>query len=161
MTPLDVKTEHEWTSVLERFAAETKMTAMLTDDEGSPLLVRGERYPLCAAVRAEPEASTFVCSQINTAMLAAIRNTLRPEVDQCDLGLLRIVVPIVRDGAVIGQIAACGLRAEDEEPDAFLAAKQLGRSEDEVASLAESTPGGSEEELLAAGQRLFEELSSR
>ncbi len=159
MTPYEIKTEEEWTALLERFARETNMTACLTDEAGGMLQCRGDRYPLCTAIRDDKETLTFVCSQTSTAMLAVVRKTLKPAVDACEAGLLRVVVPLVRQGRLVGQVTACGVAAADEEPDTFLIAKQLGLDEDRVAELAQSTPIGSEEDLEDLARTLFDELN--
>lgn len=158
MTPLDVKSKDEWTEILNRFSAQVNMTACLTDESGSQLFCSGERYPLCSSVREHKDALTFICAQTNTAMLAVVKKRLQPEVDLCEAGLVRLVVPIVRNNELIGQVTACGLAAEDDELDTLLVSKQLGMPEAEVADLAKSTPVGSEEELKQMGARLFDEL---
>jgi ligand-binding sensor protein len=158
MTPLDLKSEDEWKEILDRFSTEVNMTACLTDDVGKQLFCSGDRFPLCASVRDDKDALTFICAQTNTAMLAVVKKRLQPEVDCCEAGLLRLVVPIVQNNELIGQVTACGLATEDDETDTFLVAKQLGIPEAEVAELAKSTPAGSEEKLKQSGARLFEEL---
>lgn len=159
MTLMDLKRKEEWESILDRFSRDANMTACLIDDTGNPLLCRFDRYPLCKSIRDNQEAATFICSQINIAMLAVVKKTRRPEVDVCDAGLLRIVVPIFRDGELVGQIAACGLASKDEELGSFVVAKQLGVSEKQVTELAQSTPFASEEELQRLTASLFEELN--
>ncbi len=158
MTPLDIKTEEEWKEIVSRFADDVGMTACLTDESGGQLFCCGDRFPLCATVREDKEALTFICAQTNTAMLAVVKKRLQPEVDLCEAGLLRVVVPLVRDDTLIGQITACGLAPDDDEPDSFLVSKQLGISEEKVEELAKSTPEGSEEKLEQMGARLFDEL---
>ena len=155
MTPLDLKTEEEWDEILERFARQIEMTTCLTDETGTQPRCHGARFPLCAAIRDNQEATTFICSQTNTAMLAVVMKTLKPEIDLCEAGLIRLVVPLVRDGGLVGQIFACGLAPRDEELDPFLVARQLGISEERVLELATSTPSSSEEELQPAVDRLF------
>jgi len=159
MTPLDLRTKEEWQKILDRFQAETKMTATLTDNTGKQLISLDGRYPLCAAVRGNEKALTFICSQTNTAMLAVIARTLRPEFDFCEAGLIRVVVPVVKDGSLIGQVTACGLASDEEEPNSFLVSKELGMSEEKAIELAQSTPLGSEEELREICTRLFDELT--
>jgi len=159
MTPMDLKTKEEWEMILERVARDLNMTACLTDDTGVPFFCRLDRYPVCSAIRANPEATTFICSAINSAMLAVVKKTLQPEVDMCDVGLLRVVVPIVRDGILVGLVTACGLASKDEELNTFLVAKQLGVSEERVQELARPTPFGSGDEVERLGERLFDELN--
>ncbi|MBI4965137.1 MAG: PocR ligand-binding domain-containing protein [Desulfomonile tiedjei] len=161
MTPRDLKTKEEWQEILNRFATETKMTATLTDSTGKQLIGTNSRGPLCAAVRENEKALTFICSQTNTAMLAVIRKILRPELDLCEAGLIRVVVPIVKDGSLIGQVTACGLASDEEEPNSFLVSKELGISEEKAIELSQSIPLGSEEELREICSRLFNELNTK
>ena len=154
MTPLDFRTGDDWGAVLRRLAMESRMSASLTDDAGNILLTRGDRYPLCAAIREKKETLTFICGQINTAMLQVARNTCKPDIDFCDVGLFRMVVPIVNAGKLVGQVTACGLASKDEEFDAFLVAKELSLIETEAVDLARSTPFGSMEELRGIAERL-------
>jgi ligand-binding sensor protein len=160
MTPLDLRSKEQWEEILDRLAEDVNMTACLTDDKGVPFFCRRDRYPLCAAVRDNADAITAICSQTNTVMLAAVVKTLKPEVDYCEAGLLRLVVPVLHGGAIVGLVTACGLAVKEEEPETFLVSKQLGISEEEAARLAESTPFGAEDEVLRLGTRLFDELNS-
>lgn len=159
MTLLDIKDKQEWAEILERFAQETKMTACLTDDRGGDPQCYFDRYPLCTAIRKDQDATTFICSQTNTAMLAVARKTLKPEIDICEAGLIRLVVPILAEGKLVGQVFACGLASDEEGLNSFLIAKQLNITEEQVLELARSTPVGSEEKLKPLANRLFKELN--
>ncbi len=159
MTPLELKPEAEWHAILDRLFAETTMAACLSNGKGEVLFCRGERFPLCAAIKGTPTAATYICGQTNTAMLAVVKRTLRPAIDLCEAGLLRMVIPIVRDGALVGQVFACGLAAEGEELDPFMVAKQLGVGEERVTELASATRAISEAELTPVADRFFRELN--
>lgn len=156
----DMKSMWEWKSILDRLSKDMRMTACLIDDAGKPLHCSMDRYPLCAKVRGNEEASAYICSQTNAAMLAVVKKTLRPEIDACEVGLLRVVVPILRDDEVVGQIAACGVASRDDGVDTFVTAKLLSITEEEVEELALSTPFGLQEELLRLAEELFEEINS-
>jgi len=160
MNIMNIKTPANWNDILYRFFRETGMTASLMDGQGNILLSQGERFPLCKAIRAHQEALTYICSQTNAVMFALAQKTMQPIIDVCEGGLLRVVVPLVHQGSVLGQVNACGLAPEDEEVDSFLLARQLEITEDEVRQLARSTPAGNEEELLPITDQLFAELSS-
>jgi ligand-binding sensor protein len=159
MTPLDLKTKDEWKEILNRFAAAANMTACLTDTTGGHLLCVFDRYPLCAAVRGNEDALTFICSQTNTAMMAVVTKSKKPEIDLCEASLIRAVVPVINDDQVIGFVSACGTASEDEEVNSFLVSKELGISEEQVLELAQKTPFGSESELEEACAKLFAELN--
>ncbi len=159
MTPYDLKKKSEWDELLKQCATDLRMTACLADEAGIALQCRAERYPICAAIRENETATSFICSQASAAMTAVVRKSLKPEVDVCDVGLIRVVVPLVRDGKLVGQITACGLGSDEEELDPFVVAKQLGITEEQVLDFAKSTPAGSEEKLQPVIDRLFEQLN--
>ena len=159
MTPLDDKTLTQWEEIVDRFHRETGMTAALTDGQGKMLLNKGDRFPLCRTVRETPESLAYICSQTNTVMLAEARNTLRPVTDVGEGGLLRVAVPLVREGQVVGQLTACGMAPEGEELDLFVLAMHLGNTEEEVEELARSTPAGSVEALGRVAEKFFGEIN--
>jgi ligand-binding sensor protein len=161
MNPLDLMSQEEWAGTLARVAGETKMTATLTDDKGNHILEeQGQRYPLCLKIREKEASRTFICSQTNVAMLEEAKRTQKPLIDECEAGLVRMVVPICREGVLIGQVTACGLAAEEEEEiDPFLIAKQVGLSEGEVEDLATLTPAVSKADVERIADRLHAELN--
>lgn len=161
MTPLDLKNRKEWAGILARVAEATKMTATLTDDQGNHILEeQGQRYPLCLKIREKEASRTFICSQTNVAMLEEAKRALEPVIDECEAGLVRMVVPICRDGVLIGQLTACGLASkEEEEIDPFLIAKQVGVSEGEVEDLATLTPAVSKADIRRIAAQLHDELN--
>jgi ligand-binding sensor protein len=158
-TGMGMENKMELQKILEDFAREVLMTTCMTDETGADPECCFDRYPLCAAIRKNRTATTFVCSQTNTAMLAVVRKTRKPEIDLCEAGMIRIVVPVLQDGKLKGQVFACGLAAEDEELDSFLLAKQLDLPEQEVLELAKSTPFSSIEKLKEPVDRLFRILN--
>jgi ligand-binding sensor protein len=160
MTPLDLKTKEEWEAILDRCAKEANMTACLMDRDGKLLFCRMDRFPLCKAIRENQGALTSICMKTNTTMLSAVSKTLRPEIDICEAGLLRLVVPILNGRELVGQIAACGLASKEEEIEEFLVSKELGVTEEQVAEMAQASPFGAREELEKLGSRLFEEIHS-
>ena len=140
MTPLDIRTKEEWLDLQENFSQDIKMTACLTDTKGKQFFCCGERYPMCKRVRSDEKALTFICSQTNAAMTAVVSKTLKPEIDLCEAGMIRVVVPVLKDGTMIGMVTACGLVPNDDEVDVYLLAKELQMPEEEVEALAKATP---------------------
>ncbi len=160
-SPLGFRRKEEWIELLDRIALETKMAVTLTDDKGYHILhAQEERCPLCLRIREQDDSLAYICSRCNTAMLEEARQSLRPIIDYCDAGLSRMVVPIVRDQLLIGQVTACGGNSEKEEINLFLIAKQVGISEQEVEALASATPMVYEDKIEAAARRIFSGLNS-
>ena len=159
MTPLELKTEQEWTKILQNFSDQVGMPASLRDEVGNVLIWIGESYPLCKKIREDHDTLIFICSQTNAAMLNEVRKKLTPLIDFCDVGLIRIVVPIVREGELIGYVTSCGQGSEDEDIETFVVSMQLGITEEEAERLASFTPLSREKYFTKASEDLFEELN--
>lgn len=161
MNALDVKSKEEWEALMKEIAEKTRLTVTLGDGKGSHILTTDSwtRCSLCARIREKKEAITFICSQTNTAMIEEAKRVKGPVVDFCDAGLIRMAVPIFRDGEVIGQLTACGAVVPDEEVDAFLVAQQAGITEEEAEVLAGEAPVVSMEEIQKLADECFAEFN--
>ena len=95
MAPLDV-TEEQWDEMLGQFSQKTKLTACLTTSQAALIKCVGQRCPLCQEIRSKKESLTFVCAQTAAVMTATVHKTLQVETDLCQVGLVRVVVPLVR-----------------------------------------------------------------
>lgn len=159
MEPYDLMPRADWEVILRAHASQVRMTSCLTDAAGNPLCCQRDRYPLCAAIRADKQAMSAVCSQVSAFMTKQLERTLKPVLGACDVGLVRLAIPVVRDGCLVGQVSACGLASEDEEVDCFLISRLLGIPEEEAERLARITPVGLEKELALLGERLHGRLN--
>ena len=159
MEALDLMTPSGWDDTLARFSSQVSMATCLNDAEGGILGCQHKRYPLCVKIRANEEARSAICSQVSSAMTRVVRATLQSEVGICDAGLLRVSIPVVREGTMVGQITACGLTCKEEDVSTFLLGKMLGLREEQVHQLTRLTPAGIIDELAQSGRRLFRELN--
>ena len=159
MEALNLMSRTEWEEILDRFARQVRMAACLTDEGGAIILCQRERRPLCVAVRANKDARSAICSQVSDSMTQTMRSTLKPDVGICDAGLLRVAVPVIRLGFLVGQVTACGLTCAEEDVSTFLLGRMLDLPEERVQQLAGLTPLGIMDDLKVSGMRLFRELN--
>jgi hypothetical protein len=61
-------------------------------------------------------------------------------VEECDAGMLKLVVPIFANDEYVGAFGACGFLLDDGEVDTFLINKMTDITEDTIARLAEGIP---------------------
>jgi ligand-binding sensor protein len=61
-------------------------------------------------------------------------------IEECDAGMIKLVVPIFVGGEFVGAVGACGMRFEESEIDAFLVNKMTDIDEDKVESLSAGVP---------------------
>ena len=95
-----------------------------------------KRNPLCQAIRSRPEGQTQICARAQQAMATMTRRTREAAIEECDAGMVKLVVPVFSAGEFLGTSGICGLLRHDDEVDAFYVGKVTGISEAEIAALA-------------------------
>ncbi len=160
MNVFDIKTEEEWCGLLDGFHDQTGLAVSLTDPNGKILLTCGVRNPLCQAIRDKPETLTYVCSQTNMAMTAEVKATRHAVLESCEAGLVRVAIPVLKDGELVAQVTGCGIAASKDEIDVFMLSRQLGLEETEINELVEKVVVGSEEDIEKVAEKIEDRLSS-
>ncbi|MFZ2630858.1 MAG: PocR ligand-binding domain-containing protein [Desulfosalsimonadaceae bacterium] len=89
----------------------------------------------CPAVKADDRGQSFICAVAHMNIAEMAKNTKEPVIEECDAGLLKLVVPIFVDDAYIGAFGACGMILDDGEVDSFMVNKTIGMDEAEIESL--------------------------
>lgn len=91
---------------------------------------------LCPAIKATDKGQAFICAVAHMNISGEARRTQQAVIEECDAGLIKLVVPIFFRGEYLGAVGACGLRFEDGEVDPFLIHQIAGIPEDTVEELA-------------------------
>ncbi len=92
---------------------------------------------LCPAIKATDKGQAFICAVAHMNLANQAKDEQRAVIEECDAGLMKIVVPIFVDGEFIGAVGACGLLPADGEVDAFLVNKITEIDEETVEALCE------------------------
>jgi ligand-binding sensor protein len=92
---------------------------------------------LCPAIKATDKGQSFICAVAHMNLATMAKNSREPIVEECDAGLVKIVVPIFAKDTFIGAVGACGLLMADGEVDAFLVNKITEIDEEKVETLSE------------------------
>jgi ligand-binding sensor protein len=102
----------------------------------------GHRWPnrLCPEIKATPKGQAFICAtaHMNLAIMAKESNT--PVIEECDAGMVKLVVPIFVNGTYLGSAGGCGLLLGEGAVDSFLVNKITDIEEDRVEALAQGIP---------------------
>ena len=91
---------------------------------------------LCPAIKATDKGQSFICAVAHMNIAAQAMQTRRPAIEECDAGLVKIVVPIFIDDTFLGAVGACGLLLDEGEVDTFLIDKTTGIDEETAQKLA-------------------------
>ncbi|MDJ0801336.1 MAG: PocR ligand-binding domain-containing protein [Desulfobacterales bacterium] len=107
---------------------------------------------LCPAIRSTSKGLTFICAVAHQNLAAMAQNSREPVVEECDAGLIKIVVPIFVGDEFVGAAGGCGLLAADGEVDDFMINKTTELPEAQITELAArigTITAGELEELTA------------
>jgi ligand-binding sensor protein len=88
--------------------------------------------PLCDRIKSTSKGQTFICANTHMNFTAIAKKTRQAVIEECDAGLMKIVVPIYFKDEFVGSIGGCGLIAEEGEIDSFLINKTIDMPEVEV-----------------------------
>ncbi|MFC1876394.1 PocR ligand-binding domain-containing protein [Thermodesulfobacteriota bacterium] len=91
---------------------------------------------ICPEIKATDKGQSFICAVAHMNLAVMARNSGQAVVEECDAGIVKIVVPVFVADIFVGAVGACGKCLEDGEVDAFLVNKVTGIDEAKVESLA-------------------------
>ena len=92
---------------------------------------------LCPEIKANKESLAAICAPGNQNFMAQAKQTRKAVIDECDVGLLKITVPIFSHDKFLGTAGGCGLLPAGGELETFMIEKTTGMSEEEIAGLCE------------------------
>jgi ligand-binding sensor protein len=90
---------------------------------------------LCPAIKATDKGQSYICAVAHMNLSAQAKQNQEGLVEECDAGLVKIVVPIFIKDEFLGAIGACGLLLDGGEVDSFLVNMTTGIDEEEVERL--------------------------
>lgn len=159
-SPFDLVPQERWAELLGELSQELGMVATLVDSQGKILVHVGDYTDVCIRVRNRPESLTFICGQTSQALMKQAEKTGQPVVELCQIGLCKMIIPLFREKALLGAVAACSRALAGEDLDPFMVAQELGISEKEAEELLSSAPQIHEEKLWEAARKWIERINN-
>ena len=95
---------------------------------------------LCPEIKATDKGQSFICAPAHMNLAVQAMKTKKAVIEECDAGLVKIVVPIFVNEDFVGAVGACGFLLDDGEVDSFLVNKMTDIEEDKIEELAEGIP---------------------
>ncbi|MEW5767110.1 MAG: PocR ligand-binding domain-containing protein [bacterium] len=160
MKPTDLAPLEFWKELLGKLHRLTGLTTLLYDS-GNKSLYPPESFAneLCKLIMSSPSTSSAICGLAHQVIATMAKKSCQPQVQECDLGMIKMVVPIFKKGEFFGAVGACGLLPEEEgEVDTFLAAKNLGCQEAEIEQLTAGIKILPDDKIEAALEFILREL---
>ena len=114
---------------------------------------------LCPEIKATDKGQSFICAPAHMNIAALAMRSKKPVIEECDAGMLKLVVPIFFDDEYIGAVGACGFLLDGGEVDSFLVNKMTDIKEDKVKGLAEGIERITTEKAEKLAQYITEQLA--
>ena len=115
---------------------------------------------LCPEIKATDKGQSFICAPAHMNIAALAVRSKQPVIEECDAGMLKLVVPIFLDDKFVGAFGACGFLLDEGEVDSFLVNKMTDISEETLEELAKGIPGITTEEANALGQYIMDKIAA-
>jgi len=113
---------------------------------------------LCPEIKATDKGQSFICAPAHMNIAAQAMRNRQPVVEECDAGLVKLVVPIFVNNDFVGAVGACGYIFENGEVDSFLVNKMTDIEEDKVNRLSEGIPTITAEKAQALGNAISDKI---
>lgn len=114
---------------------------------------------LCPAIKGTEKGQTSICAEAHMDLAERARKKGRTVMDECDAGIMKLVVPVIVENQFIGAVGACGMLLDNGEVDDFLVAKITEIDEEEVISLAYGINSISSEDAFAVSREIETRIS--
>jgi ligand-binding sensor protein len=90
---------------------------------------------LCPAIKATDKGQSYICAVAHMNLAIQAKQTQKSLVEECDAGLVKIIVPIFVKDEFLGAVGACGFLLDDGEVDPFLVNMTTGIDEEDIERL--------------------------
>ena len=130
----DLAPEEKWRELQDELRDKFGLNADIEDGEGKRLFGTSWGNDLCRAVRDDQKGFSSICVTAGQ-MFTHLLKQGEPFSEECDAGMMRVAVPVKRDGEVIGSVGGCGLMPTDGEIDPFTIGIMSDISEETVEKL--------------------------
>jgi len=113
---------------------------------------------LCPAIKSIDKGQSFICAVAHMNLSNQAMQTKKPVIEECDAGLLKLVVPIFMEDEYLGVIGGCGLLSNDGEVDAFAINKITDMEDQKIETLSSDIPTITSEEAQSACAYIEDQL---
>jgi ligand-binding sensor protein len=155
----DILPLEQWIELEKTIARKWGLNASVFNTEG----IRITDYKkwanrLCPIIKANDKGQSFICAVAHMSIAKEAEREKKPVIEECDAGLVKIVVPVFVHDEFIGTAGGCGLLLDDGEVDPFLINKITGIEEAETERLSNDIKSFSEAEAKEVCLFIQEEI---
>lgn len=113
---------------------------------------------LCPVIKSTDKGQSFICATAHMNFANQARKTKKAIVEECDAGLLKLVVPVFYNDEFLGVAGGCGLLPDDGKVDAFAINKITDIAEKKIEDLSSGIPTITLEDAQSACEYIEHQL---
>lgn len=137
----DIAPLERWMELENDINARSGMDANVFDTKGYRISPQKHwANELCPAIKDTDKGQSFICAPAHMNIAALAMRAGETVIEECDAGMIKLVVPIFVGDEFVGAVGACGTKFDDSEIDAFLVNKMTEIDAETVESLAANVP---------------------
>ena len=141
MNLTDLAPMERWVELEKEINAKTGLDANVFNPKGYRISeIKNWANRLCPEIKATDKGQSFICAPAHMNIAAMAMKQRHPVIEECDAGMLKMVVPIYYDEEFVGAVGACGMLLDDGEVDSFLVNKMTDIEEEKVELLSDDIP---------------------
>jgi ligand-binding sensor protein len=159
MTLKDLIPEEDLAALQQELHDRFGLNADIMDSEGHRLFGNTWANDLCRAIRNDEKGFGAICATAGQLFTQLLKKG-EPFVEYCDAGMVRVSVPVVVKGEVLGAVGGCGLVVGDEEVDEFTIGMMSDLDESAIAERVKTVHGADEARLAEIQAFITERLES-
>lgn len=157
----DIMPINDWIELEKEIFEKSGLNPTIYDTEGVSITQTTTWVnKLCPEIKGIAKGQTFICSAAHQNIAGIAEQTKEASIDECDAGLLKIVVPIYVDDKFLGAAGGCGLMLDDSEVEEYLVNMTTGIEEEKIAELSKSVNPITQEKAEDVADFIKEKLAS-
>lgn len=148
MQMTDLMPVEDWLALEKELFDKFNINAEVVEEDGKR--VTGKRLwcnELCQVIRESDKGTAGICAPSGQEFVRLTREEREPFIEECDICLAKVNVPVIVDGELVGAVGGCGPLPEGGEVEEFMVQVTMGLEEKDVQRLARSVPTASQERL--------------
>ncbi len=155
----DILSSDKWIEFEKKIHEQSGLDSNVFDTDGYRITEFKEWVNrLCPAVKDSDKGQSFICAVAHMNIAAQAMNTKRHVIEECDAGLVKLVVPIFYHDEFVGAMGACGLLLDDGEVDSFMVNRTIGLDESEIENLSSDIKSIATKELESLADYIKSEI---
>ncbi|MBW1642989.1 MAG: PocR ligand-binding domain-containing protein [Deltaproteobacteria bacterium] len=155
----DIQPIEKWIELEKKIAEKFKIQSVTFNIEGARItdFVKWSNR-ICPVIKKNKKGGPFICAVAHMNMASQAQKTRQAVIEECDAGILKIVVPIFVKDEFVGTAGGCGRLPAGGKVDTFMINKTIGIDETEIEGLVDDMGSMTSEEAQECADFVEKEI---